>query len=258
MLLTIDIGIKHLSLCIMKATDKTDLKTYEIQLWDVYNTLEDTTKYCNSHTKSGSICNKICKYVCNETFYCKTHFPKDIPIKKNNNYKEKVIKDYPLQEIARSVLNKLNEIYEINKEIFSQITDIFIELQPTFNPSMKLISHVIYGKLVELLSNCNIKFVRASQKLKIKYDGPELVCNLKGKYAQRKWMSIQIVKYILENKFSQEQSNKWLPKFIEQGTADEGDTFLMAINGLYGIPKKEVKSKAKPKVVKTKKEPKRK
>ena len=57
MLLTIDIGIKHLSLCIMNATDKTDLKTYEIILWDVYNTLEDTTKHCTSKTKSGSICN---------------------------------------------------------------------------------------------------------------------------------------------------------------------------------------------------------
>lgn len=249
MLLAIDIGIKHLALCIMKATDRKDLKTYEIILWDVYNTLEDTTKYCTNFTKSGSICNKICKYKIeffdSITFCCKTHFPKDILIKKNNNYKEKKIKDYSLQEITVSVITKLNEIISSNKEIFSQITDILIELQPTLNPSMKLISHIIYGKLIELYigTNCNIKFVRASQKLKINYDGPELVCNLKGKYAQRKWMSIQIVKYILENKFSEEQSNKWLPKFIEKGTADEGDTFLMNINGLYGLPKKETKSK---------------
>lgn len=254
MLLTIDIGIKHLSLCIMNATDKTDLKTYEIILWDVYNTLEDTTKHCTSKTKSGSICNKICKYKMelnnSITYCCKTHFPKDTPIKKNNNYKEKVIKDYTLQEIAVSVITKLNEIYESNKDTFSQITNIFIELQPTFNPSMKLISHVIYGKLVELYigTNCNIKFVRASQKLKINYDGPELVCNLKGKYAQRKWMSIQIVKYILENKFSQEQSNKWLPLLVsKKDQADMTDTLCMGVNALSGIPKKETSKKQKSK-----------
>jgi hypothetical protein len=235
----------------MKATDRKDLKTYEVILWDVYNTLEDTTKHCTFHTKSGTICNKICKYKIelNPVIYCcKTHFPKDIPIKKNNNYKEKKIKNYSLQEIAVSVIIKLNEIIAINKEIFSQITDILIELQPTLNPSMKLISHIIYGKLIEFYigTNCNIKFVRASQKLKINYDGPELVCKLKGKYAQRKWMSIQIVKYILENKFSEEQSNKWLPLLnSKKDQADMTDTLCMGVNALCGIPKKETIKKQK-------------
>lgn len=248
MLLTIDIGIKHLAMCIMKATDVQDLKTYEIKLWGVYNTLEETKKFCTSNTKSGTICNKICKYICNNTYFCKTHFPKETVIKKNNHYKEKIIKDYPLQEITKCVLTKLNEIYNSNQEIFSQITQVLIELQPTFNPSMKLISHVIYGKLVELLVDCNIKFIRASQKLKIKYDGPELVCTLKGKYAQRKWYSIQIVKYLLENELSQEQKEIWLPLLEkEKDLADMTDTLLMGVNGLCGVPKKEIVKKPKKK-----------
>jgi hypothetical protein len=249
MILSIDIGIKNLALCIMNCTNKTDLSTYNIHLWDVYNTLEDE-HHCISLQKSGKICNKKCslKYIVdnNILYTCKTHFPKNmLPIKKENKYKPKLIKDYLLQDISKIILTKLNEIYNSNQILFNQLTQIIIELQPTFNPSMKLISHIIYGKLIDLQmtnklhNNCTIKFVRASQKLKA-YTGPVVICNLKGKYAQRKWLSIQYTKWFLENKFSKEQKEKWLPLFLLHSKADDAsDVALMAINGLYGIPKKQ-------------------
>jgi hypothetical protein len=249
MILSIDIGIKNLSLCIMNCTDKTDLSTYKIHLWDVYNTLEDHHK-CVSLQKSGKICNKKCslKYTFenNVIYSCKTHFPKNLlPTKKENNYKPKLIKDYLLQDIAKIILIKINEIYTINKEFFTLLSNIIVELQPTLNPSMKMISHLIYGKLIDLqLSNqldskCTIRFVRASQKLK-SYTGPQIVCNLKGKYAQRKWLSIQYTKWFLENKFSNQQKDLWLENFLKCGKMDDrSDTCLMAINCLHGIPKKQ-------------------
>jgi hypothetical protein len=249
MILSVDIGIKNLSLCIMQSTNKTDLSSYTIHLWDVYNTLEDDY-HCISLQKSGKICDKKCSFkytVDNNIFYtCKTHFPKNmLPIKKENKYKPKLIKNYLLQDISKIILTKLNEIYNSNQILFNQLTQIIIELQPTFNPSMKLISHIIYGKLIDLqISNklqsvCSIKFVRASQKLKA-YTGPNIECKLKGKYAQRKWLSIKYGEWFLENKFSKEQRDKWLP-FLESKTtkADMCDCALMAINGLFGIPKKQ-------------------
>jgi hypothetical protein len=110
---------------------------------------------------------------------------------------------------------------------------------------MLFTSHVLYGKLVELYKDTDvtIRFVRASQKLKA-YTGPEIKCALKGKYAQRKWLSIQYTKWFLENKFSKEQKEKWLPVFLAHKKADDlSDCALMAINSITGIPKKQLKHK---------------
>lgn len=254
MILSIDIGIRNLSMCIMSCTNKTDLGTYKIHLWEDYNTLETDTHICTGIQKSGKECGKKCGYKRkadldenNIVYSCKTHFPKDIPIKKENIFKPKLIKDYLLQDLVTIILKKMQEIYTINKELFDTLSSIVIELQPTLNPRMKLVSHVLYGKLVEMYMDRTdqptIRFIRASNKLK-SYTGPEIKCTLKGKYAQRKWLSIQYTRYFLENKFNKEQKEIWLTLF-ESNTikADLGDTFLMAINGLYGIPKKQTRNK---------------
>jgi len=227
----------------MKATNRSDLLTYEVLLWGVHDTLDEEPKMCVALRKNGEICNKLCRHTYDNeegvpVFCCKTHFPKTIPIGKKNCCRPKVIKDYPLQEIVNSVLIKMTSIHNENKPVFDTLENILIELQPTFNPSMKLISHVVYGKLAELYlnSSCVIKFVRASQKLRA-YTGEPIHCDLKGKYNQRKWLSKKYCSYFLENKFSHEQQEKWLPYFREKGTADESDTFLMCINHLFGLKK---------------------
>ena len=245
MILSIDIGLRNLSMCIMSCEDKTNLETYKIHLWDVYNTLDSDDYHCESLQKSGKVCNKKCslKYNANDKtiFTCKTHFPKDLlPIKKTNEFKKKAIDDYLLQDIAKIVLAKVQDIYDTHKPIFEQLKSIIIELQPKINAKMKFTSHIIYGKLVELYreTSTTVRFVRASQKLKA-YTGPALECKLKGAYAKRKWLSIQYTSWFLENKFSKEQKEKWLPIFLTCQKADMGDTFLMAINALHGIPPKQ-------------------
>ena len=229
----------------MDCTDKTDLSTYKVHLWDVYNTLEDNYK-CQSLQKSGKICNKKCGYKYNGIYSCKVHFPKNLlPIKKEHFFKPKLIKNYLLQDIATIILNKLNEIYNQHIQLFNQLTMVVIELQPSVNKSMIFVSHLIYGKFIDLQlnnylsNNCTIKFVRASQKLKA-YTGIEIVCPLKGKYAQRKWLSVRYTRWFLENKFSRVQKDVWFENFLNCGKADDrSDTFLMAINCLHGIPKKQ-------------------
>jgi len=107
---------------------------------------------------------------------------------------------------------------------------------------MLFISHILYGKFVELYKNTiPIRFVRASQKLRA-YTGPKIECKLKGKYDQRKWLSIQYGQWFLENKFSQEQRDKWLPTLTGK-LDDRFDVMLMCINAITGIPKKQITNK---------------
>ena len=129
--------------------------------------------------------------------------------------------------------------------MFEGISQILIELQPGVNKKMVFTSHLVYAKLVELYKDTttSIKFVRASEKLKA-YTGPDIECKLKGSYAQRKWLSVQYIRWFLLNKFSQEQREKWLPYFDSlKVQPDCADTALMAINGLFGVPKKQLKFK---------------
>ena len=242
MILSIDIGIRNLALCCVSSTDPHDITTYCVHYWDTINTLEsDELQKCPAPRKDGSTCGKSCKYIHENQISCKTHFPKTVQLDpKKHTLKKKLIKDYPLSEIAKVVIIKINEIYINNKVIFDQMTDILIELQPTLNPKMKLISHIIYGKLIELYLNktINIRFVRASQKLKA-YTGPELICSLKGAYAKRKWLGIEYCKWFLENKMSSTEKEKLLPILLNSQKADDlSDCFLMSINAICGVPKK--------------------
>lgn len=247
---SIDIGLRNLSFCIMSSEDRTNFASYKIHLWDVYNTLDSDDYKCESLMKNGKICDKKCnfKYKNNNGFVycCKTHFPKDmLPLKKENNFKKKNVKDYLLQDIAKIVLSKIQNIYDTHIDIFKQLSHIIIELQPKVNQCMKFTSHIIYGKLTELMidTKCTIRFVRASQKLKA-YTGPIIQCKLKGAYAKRKWLSVQYCKWFLENKFNDESKLQWLTHFNSKTIQpDMADTFLMTINCIHGIPKKQFKHK---------------
>jgi hypothetical protein len=180
-------------------------------------------------------------------YSCKKHFPKDIPLKKANTITNKKVTSYLLQDIASIVLKRIQSIYNDNKELFSKLTKIYIELQPKINQKMKFVSHILYGKFVELYldsKNIEIRFVRASQKLKA-YTGPFIECNhLKNKYSQRKWLSIQYTNWFLENKTSKKQYDKWNVFFQSCTKKDDlSDVYLMCINALYGLPSKQTRSK---------------
>lgn len=238
MYLTVDIGLRNLSLCCMSCDKKHDLTSYKIHYWDVINTLQHEEHKCKSLLKNGKICNKKCclQYEMNGQQYysCKLHFPKDQKKTKKSEYKDKLVKDFILQDIADIVLSKVQDICTQNIDIFQKVTNVVIELQPKINNKMKFVSHLIFGKLVEFYRGhkVSVRFVRASQKLK-GYSGPEFRCTLKGAYAKRKWLSVQYTQWYLQNKFSKEQCDVWLPLFLSKSTqADMGDTFLMALNAL--------------------------
>jgi len=249
--LCIDPGINNLSICIMSCDNlnKKDISKYKIELWELYNVLDNEVELCQKLQKNGKICNKKCSYKCNEgDFTCKLHFPKELDIKdKKHSYKKKNIDKYLLHDIVKSLLLKIEKMYIDNKELFDKLTDILIELQPKVNRKSIMVSHVLYSKFIDIFKDkkINIKFVSASKKL-LAYDGPFIECKLKSPYAQRKWLSIQYIKYFLENKFSEEEKEKWLILFESQKVqSDMSDAALMSINSIFGIPKKEKTIKKK-------------
>jgi hypothetical protein len=251
MILSIDVGLRNLAFCCMSSGNKSDFSTYNIELWKVYNTLDSDDYKCESTQKNGKICGRKCGFKYknsdqkhNFTYCCKTHFPKTKTPTLQNTFKKKMIDSYLLQDIAKIVLAKLDEIFDENT-FLGDVKQIIIELQPKINQKMKFTSHIIYGKLVELYKHTNttIRFVRASQKLKA-YTGPVIECKLKSSYSRRKWLSIQYTKWFLETKFSQEQKEKWLLDLLNCTKQDDKcDTFLMVINAMHGIPTKQFKHK---------------
>jgi hypothetical protein len=249
-ILSIDIGLRNLSMCIMSG-DPSDWNTFKIHLWDNFNTLDGDDYNCETQMKNGKTCGKkcTCKYTENNTiiYTCKTHLPKEYKGQKNTEYKKKNINDYLLQDLADLVLRRVQEIYDTHKAIFSQLTGIVIELQPKINQKMKFTSHIIYGKLVELYrdTKCTIRFVRAAQKLKAYTGEPiETQCPRKGAYAKRKWLGIQYCTWFLEHKFCKEERDKWLPLLQSHKKQDDiADANLMTINAIVGIPKKQAKQK---------------
>ncbi len=253
MILSIDVGLRNLSMCVMSG-DPKDWNTFKIHLWDNFNTLDGDDQFCESTLKNGKVCGKkcTCKYKkeseTSYTYTCKTHLPKEIDrLKRDVSYKKKRVEDYLLQDLADIVLQRLQEIYDTHKEILSRLTGIIIELQPKINQKMKFTSHILYGKLVELYrgTKCTIRFVRAAQKLKAYTGEPlEAKCPRKGEYAKRKWLSIQYGTWFLENKFCQTEREKWLPYIQKHKKQDDAfDTFLFCIQAIVGIPKKQTKQK---------------
>lgn len=233
---TIDVGLKNLALCVMSCNDKQQLEDFNIEFWDVLNTLE-VEQLCTGTTKSGKVCGKKASCFLQESkmYTCKAHAPKTETIK---SYKPKGTKDFTLQEMAKAVLDALGNVLQQHHTTFANVDRVEIELQPRVNNKMKLISHVIFGKLVEHYSTQNtlVRFTRASQKLKA-YTGPQLVCNLKSAYAKRKWLGIQYARWFFENAFTKTQTENWLDWFEKCNKKDDlSDVLLMAINALHGVP----------------------
>jgi len=238
--LCVDIGLRNLSLCIMNPR-------FEIELWEVYNVFENDNHLCPARLKNGKTCDKKCtmRYAAatEEIIYtCKVHFPKEIRITNHNKYHCKNINEYALQEIADLFLMKIQKIIEDDRNLFENIESIYIELQSPLNKKALFISHILYGKFIDLYRDRTgfiIRFVRAAQKLKV-YTGPEIPCDLKNEYVRRKWLGIQHMKWFLHHHLPNGQKEKWLTHLSKHPKQDDlCDSGLMAINAIMIVNKKK-------------------
>jgi hypothetical protein len=222
----------------MNTENKNDFTQYTVAYWDVINTLDEEKKTCQSLLKNGKVCGKACSIQHNDNFTCKTHAPKDVKLTKKNEIKCKKVKDFLLQDIALRVISTVEEIWNqrLGMDMCSKLTRVSIELQPKVNNKMKFTSHIIYAKLVELVSKSGfeipVRFIRAVKKMKV-YKGPEIECKLKGDYAKRKFLAVRHVQWFLGTQFNEEQKEKWNDFYNHHTKKDDlADTFLMCISEL--------------------------
>lgn len=216
-----DVGIKNLAYCIL---DKNE-STFKIKHWGIINLVEDNIVhkcmscskdakimiqdkyYCDKHgkavkpldlldnpkgiykcaykLKSDKICGKKSLYGTENESYCKVHCPKPKKVKKiNANYED-------INKLITKMGTELNK----NKEIFTNVTKVLIELQPLntnsnptmrkiANPTMKTISVALYSWFI--FNNVNVTFVAAGNKIKISSEANKEIKNMKENKANNK------------------------------------------------------------------------
>ncbi len=136
-ILSIDVGIKNLALCIIEVT--SDPSSFNIIYWDVLNLFDDEIKTCQFNVKNKNTynhCNKVAKYHKNNCFYCKTHAAKTeykLPTSDLNKYKRmkyddlnKIIKDYDISCNEKPTkINMMKSIETfIEKHVFENVSNM--------------------------------------------------------------------------------------------------------------------------------------
>jgi len=99
-LLSIDVGMKNLAICLFNVTNNTD---YEIELWQIINLCKNKDFFCKEEKKDKSICNKKAKFCKNGNYYCKTHAKNKkykIPPNELHLNKIKKLKAFHLKQLA--------------------------------------------------------------------------------------------------------------------------------------------------------------
>lgn len=132
--LSIDVGIKNLALCILETTNQG----FDVRFWDIINLSDEKIYNCNcfiQNKKNHKPCSKLAQYYKDDNFFCKTHANSSnykLPTSTINKYKSLKLED----------LITLCKEYDINveklkkQEIIKKI-DEYIE-KNVLNPISKL------------------------------------------------------------------------------------------------------------------------
>ena len=252
-ILSIDVGIKNLALCLLDIENK---ETFCIKKWNVIN-------LCNEEKISCEYCKNTAKYFKNNTYYCKKHLsknslqeiPKELEFKKIKKLKIKEIRElldnHQIQFNKNNskilLLDEIKELFEkkfvmpfSNKIKSSEVSliTIGIELKKQLDLLYKneKIDVVIIENQIGPLANRmktlqgmlaqyfimnkieNIEFVSPYNKLKIHN------VNKNSNYLERKHKSIELCEEILIN---QETLNENLFLFQDHKKKDDlADCFL--------------------------------
>lgn len=253
-LLSIDVGIKNLALCLFNIKNKDD---YEIEKWDVINLCGEKIVNCS--------CGKKATYSYNDKYYCKKHckdtnssiIPPELEMnklkkKKINEIKEvlathsiefdtkksKVLlleyleaefehkyivpfsnkvktTDLNLIEIGINLKEKLDKLYG---DIHIDSVIIENQISPIAN-RMKTLQGMIAQYFI-MKDTIDIHFISASNKLKD-------YVSKKTTYSERKGMGIEICEEFLINN---ESFGKYLEMFYKYKKKDDlADCFLQGI-----------------------------
>jgi len=218
-LISLDIGINNPSWCVM------GVKTKDIILWgtEPFNKAPEV-EVCDYVNESVE-CGRPAKFELVEdgSRRCGIHSRK----KEKSLIVFKKVKKPPIKDSVASMTTLFDSIF-LQFLPFTKI--VAIELQPSKNPSIKLISHTIYTwfiiRSIDTGVKFTIKFVNAKYKLTV-YTGPvrdDLVLP-KDPYRRRKMLSIEHARILLSERYPE-----YIDFFDESKKKDDlSDAFLQAL-----------------------------
>ena len=153
-ILSIDVGMKNLGICLFNITDNID---YKIECWDVLNLCEEENYLCGEKNKKGKCCNKKAKFFKNNKYYCKIHA-------KNKEYK------IPPQELNPKKLKKykIKQLKEIAKNY-----DITVEKKTKKDDLLTLIQTYVddnYLDHISIIKTKDFNLVQYGRNLKKKFN----------------------------------------------------------------------------------------
>ena len=142
--LSIDVGIKNLALCIIYLEDKKYIDTYKfnIEKLEIVNLIDDQKILCEfelsdkNKNKSKILCNKPAKYIKNNCCFCKNHATKNndfiLPTSQFNKIKRlkldeliKLADDYNIDYEKKNKVYLLDSIEKfINNKVFNNIGEV--------------------------------------------------------------------------------------------------------------------------------------
>jgi len=218
--ISIDVGIVNLGICIFVVDDIEIKKIYE---WKVISLVEDK-KICSSFLKSGKACKSIAKYSNSYGCFCNRHLI-DSTAKQIKQIDSKKV------DMVSLGINLKQALDSVCLDISGNIETVLIENQisPIAN-RMKTMQGMIMQYFI-MRNVKNIEFISAINKLKI--IGTEEIVGEKKTYKSRKELGIKITEKLIKEKECLRSD-----KFIGNKKDDLADALLQ---GLYFLTNKNKK-----------------
>tara|TARA_B100000902_G_scaffold360600_1_gene377425 strand:+ start:191 stop:1027 length:837 start_codon:yes stop_codon:yes gene_type:complete len=261
-ILSIDVGMKNLAICLFTITDNIE---YKIKCWDVLNLCEEQNFVCGEKNKKCLPCNKNAKFFKNDKYYCKIHAKKKeykIPSQELNPIKFKKLKVIKLKELAKKYEIEFDK--KIKKDGLIEKISCFVDeyyfdhiskkktkdfnlvqygrnLKKKFNTIFKDIQidgvivenqigplamrmKTLQGMIMQHFIEKNVPLVEeVSASNKLK----EFLGNKKTTYAERKKASIEITRNLISNN---NLLVEWVEVFNKHKKKDDlADSYLQGI-----------------------------
>lgn len=159
--LSIDVGIKNLAICIIDITQIEDINKYKffIEKLEIINLIEENKGICNfqiqNKNKEMICCNKPAKYIKNNCYYCKNHA---------SNNSDFILPTSQFNKIKRLKLDELIKLCEDYDISYSKKSKVYL---------LEVIDNFIKNKVFENIGEikCNeVSLIDISKAIKEKLD----------------------------------------------------------------------------------------
>jgi len=163
-IVSIDVGIKNLAICVFDIPDTTDTTTDKVVVWDVINLAQKEVSVCSGREKTGENCLREAKFTKNGICYCLLHSKNVGFHRPSNDLETSFLKKQKVPRL-REIAEKHCVIYDVSVKKAELITIISNHRE---NTCFEVVDKVDANKLDIVTIGRNIQY-----KLDTKYPNPK-------------------------------------------------------------------------------------